>query len=49
MDIKLKQTDKIEFLPIDRIITIQNGFFSIADTTYNIKDFEIEEVLNDSN
>ena len=49
MDVKIKYTDKIVDLPIDRVITIQDGYFSIADTQYNIEDFEIEEVLNDSN
>lgn len=49
MDIKIKYTDKIIDLPIDRVITIQNDYFSIADTQYNIKDFEIEEIINDSN
>ena len=49
MDIRIKYTDKITDLPIDRVITIQNNYFSIADTQYNIEDFEIEEVLNDSN
>ena len=49
MDIKLKETDNIIDLPIDRVITVQNGYFSIADTQYNINDFEIEEVINDSN
>lgn len=49
MDIRIKYTDKITDLPIDRVITVQNNYFSIADTQYNIEDFEIEEVLNDSN
>lgn len=49
MDVRIKETDKIIDLPIDRVITIQNGFFAIADTQYNVNDFEIEEVLNDSN
>ena len=49
MDIRIKYTDKIIDLPIDRVITVQNNYFSIADTQYNIEDFEIEEVLNDSN
>ena len=49
MDIRIKHTDKITDLPIDRVITVQNNYFSIADTQYNIEDFEIEEVLNDSN
>ena len=49
MDIRIKYTDKIIDLPIDRVITVQNNYFSIADTQYNIEDFEIEEVLNDNN
>ena len=49
MDIRIKYTDKIIDLPIDRVITVQNNYFSIADAQYNIEDFEIEEVLNDSN
>ena len=48
MDIRIKYTDKITDLPIDRVITVQNNYFSIADTQYNIEEFEIEEVLNDS-
>ena len=49
MDVKLKVTDKIEQLPIDNVVTVQNGLFSIADTGYKISNFEIEEVLNDDN
>lgn len=49
MDIRIKYTDKIIDLPIDRVITVQNNYFSIADIQYNIEYFEIEEVLNDSN
>ena len=46
MDVRIKYTDKIDQLPSDRVVTVQNGLFSIADTQYNIDDFEIEEVLN---
>ena len=49
MDIRIKYTDKIIDLPIDRVITVQDNCFSIADTQYNIEDFEIKEVLNDNN
>ena len=49
MDVRIKETAKILNLPIDRVVTVQNDYFSIADTQYNIDDFEIEEVLNDSN
>ena len=49
MDVKLKVTNKIDQLPIDRVVTVQNGLFSIADTEYKIADFEIEEVINDDN
>lgn len=49
MDVKLKYTDKIEQLPTDRVVTIQNGLFYIADIEYKISDFEIEEVINDDN
>ena len=49
MDIRIKYTDKIIDLPIDRVVTVRDNYFSIADTQYNIEDFEIEEVLNDSN
>ena len=49
MDVRIKETDKIVDLPIDRVVTVQNNYFSIADTQYDINDFEIEEVLNDNN
>ena len=49
MDVKLKYTDKIEQLPIDRVVTLQSGLFSIADTEYKIADFEIEEVITNDN
>ena len=49
MDVRLKKTDNIDQLPIDRVVTVQNGLFYIADTEYKISDFEIEEVLNDDN
>lgn len=49
MDVRIKPTNDIDQLPIDRVVTVQNSYFSIADTEYNIEDFEIEEVLNDNN
>ena len=49
MDVKLKYTDKIDQLPIDRVVTVQNGLFCIADTEYKIEDFEIEEVITNDN
>lgn len=49
MDVRLKYTNKIIDLPIDRVVTVQDNYFSIADTQYNINDFEIEEIINDSN
>ena len=49
MDVRIKETDKIIDLPVDRVVTVQNDYFSIADTQHNINNFEIEEVLNDSN
>ena len=49
MDVKLKYTDKIDQLPIDRVVTVQNGLFYIADTEYRVKDFKIEEVITNDN
>ena len=49
MDVIIKENNKIIDLPVDRVVTVQNDYFSIADTQHNINDFEIEEVLNDSN
>ena len=36
-------------MPVDKVVTVQNGVFYIADTEYKIEDFEIEEVINDNN
>ena len=34
MDVKLKVTNKIGQLPIDNVVTVQNGVFYISDTEY---------------
>ena len=49
MDVKLKVTNKIGQLPIDNVVTVQNGVFYISDTEYKIADFEVEEVITNDN